>query len=633
MASYASLCDARESLARAKTLYSEQRFLQAASFFEKVAELCECGVTVRTTNCPCKRPIRDAIEKQELELELRKKCICSAKTNTRCQRSIHLEALDGLAATYEARGITLKSAMFVAETMIQLDPRHPKGYLRLGKLFRLEGSQQTAYLTYCQGIKLVEKKHPDHALLLTLREMRTRLLKIDPLLKLPTELSIMILGYIDFRTICRSTRVSKSWREFLTSPSAAIQAFWRVQNFTLCTKPVSLAQLKLYWHRSGNTPTETKPTEIYIKDCKGFGLDLPKIAGIVMAHRGLKALAMCNQDGNLLDLPGRASAYPVEVVPLLPQLSKLHLGCNIKLPAGLVQGLLESSAHTLKELTSLHPDTFSGFARLHQIPVLGTRPFLLSLTTLRLSGAKSSMTLDIGLLMDCIPNVQELWLDGMALFAEDPAHPNTGWQGLKRLFIGAQLEYEQDLPFPFRLRNGLEELHIDHPRAVRSMVADRWNEDVHPTLNRLVKLSLRYIIPDEPWLKRFLHPSLRSGTMKELELRPFPLNHSDWLKSEQMTHLGLYCETNHLPAHRCEGAVMDMISGFPNLKTIDIGQEPLTNASVGKLVQGGIGKVYYSRRHWDLDDARRWAQKEHNADIIVGKYLDTTWVAPPAESA
>ncbi|KAI1268982.1 hypothetical protein F5Y18DRAFT_373248 [Xylariaceae sp. FL1019] len=50
---------------------------------------------------------------------------------------MHLDALDGLAATYDARG-HINMAFVTAEAMVNLFPREPKGFLRLGKLLRIK---------------------------------------------------------------------------------------------------------------------------------------------------------------------------------------------------------------------------------------------------------------------------------------------------------------------------------------------------------------------------------------------------------------------------------------------------------------------------------------------------------------
>ncbi len=66
-----------------------------------------------------------AITNGAVEAELRKKCICSAKSDVRCKDSGHLDALDGLAAVYEAKRL-FDTAITIAEAMINLAPREPK---------------------------------------------------------------------------------------------------------------------------------------------------------------------------------------------------------------------------------------------------------------------------------------------------------------------------------------------------------------------------------------------------------------------------------------------------------------------------------------------------------------------------
>jgi hypothetical protein len=66
-----------------------------------------------------------AIENGTVEDELRKKCICSAKSSVRCKSANHVDALDGLAAVHEAKGL-VDVAIVNAEAMINLAPREPK---------------------------------------------------------------------------------------------------------------------------------------------------------------------------------------------------------------------------------------------------------------------------------------------------------------------------------------------------------------------------------------------------------------------------------------------------------------------------------------------------------------------------
>lgn len=184
-----------------RQFYAAKQYPEAAEAFQKVINSCRCGAPVRKVPCLCK-DILSGLEKDSLRDELKKSCICSAKSGRRCENSTHLDAFDSLAATYEKED-RIEQSLVCAIQMIDLSPREPKGYLRLGKVLRLQELPNLAYKTYSAGIELVEKKHPKHALLPKLRDQEVklkRMMRVDPVVKLPFELVCMIFRQIDFRT-------------------------------------------------------------------------------------------------------------------------------------------------------------------------------------------------------------------------------------------------------------------------------------------------------------------------------------------------------------------------------------------------------------------------------------------------
>ncbi len=185
-----------------RQLYAAKQYSQAAEAFIQVINSCRCGVHFRETPCLCK-DLLAGIEDDSLRSELKKACICSAKSGRRCESSTHIDAFDSLAATYEKEN-HIEQTLGCAKQMINLSPREPKGYLRLGKVLRLQGLPDLAHKAYRAGIDLVEKKHPNHALLPKLQEQEAklkRMMKFDPAVKLPFELLCMIFRQIDFRTL------------------------------------------------------------------------------------------------------------------------------------------------------------------------------------------------------------------------------------------------------------------------------------------------------------------------------------------------------------------------------------------------------------------------------------------------
>ena len=185
-----------------RQLYAAKQYAQAAEAFTQVINSCRCGVYLREKPCLCK-DLLASMEKSTLRDELKKSCICSARSGRRCENPNHIDAFDSLAATYE-KDDRVEHSLNCAKQMINLSPRNPKGYLRCGKVLRLQGLPNLAHKTYRAGIDIVSKKYPDHPLLVKLREQEEklrRLMRADPLMMLPFELVCLIFKQVDFRTL------------------------------------------------------------------------------------------------------------------------------------------------------------------------------------------------------------------------------------------------------------------------------------------------------------------------------------------------------------------------------------------------------------------------------------------------
>lgn len=185
-----------------RQLYAAQQYAQAIEAFIQVINSCRCGVHLREKPCLCK-DLLASIDQGSLRDELRKPCICSAGSGRRCEDATHIDAFDSLAATYEKED-RVEQSLSCAKQMINLSPRNPKGYLRCGKVLRLQGLPNLAHKTYRVGIDVVSKKHAGHPLLQKLREQEDKLrhlMRADPLIMLPFELVCLIFQQADFRTL------------------------------------------------------------------------------------------------------------------------------------------------------------------------------------------------------------------------------------------------------------------------------------------------------------------------------------------------------------------------------------------------------------------------------------------------
>ncbi|KAJ3561093.1 hypothetical protein NPX13_g9077 [Xylaria arbuscula] len=542
----------------------------------------------------------------------------------------HLDALDGLAAVYEARGLS-DIAIIIAEAMINLAPREPKGYLRLGRLLRLQHSFHPAFMTYKQGIMLVSKKNPSHPLLSTLRQMETKVrysaVATDPFTVLPLELVAMILKNTDFRSLCRCLRVSKSWKTLLTTKDAIIQSLWRAQHFNRCTKPVRAGHLQKYATYAGG-----QVTELVIGDCHRFGVNLNTFQWIASC----RSLQVLNLGSPMpIDIPDYSSLLNT---PCRPQLTSLYFGFKTPFMVKFLHKIVTSSATTLQELTILNfpSRTSTSTEGIEDV----NWPVLLRLRVLRLGSPPSvgmsgidlvSFTPDPSLSLTKLtksqapfvhtsPNAEEVWLEGGCFEPGDwQKQPSSPWPHLKKLFIGRHF-----INPPFLLPPDLEELHLMSILHVRVLLITQMFQDpaIPITLN-LRKLTLRDHLPN-PWLsymESWIRTGLESGRTTELGMAfPKPLPH--WLRSEHLKFLslkGLSIEFGADP-YALEEAFVDLLDRFPNLEGLDVGQEPLSNTALAKAVRRGVKLIYHRGDYNQRTEVREWALKEYKARIVEGDY-------------
>ncbi|KAI1736986.1 hypothetical protein F4680DRAFT_429825 [Xylaria scruposa] len=620
------------NLVRAKTYYNEKQYPKASAIFKQIANSCACGVQVRTSPCCCKS-LMPAFENGAVEAELRKKCICSAKSDVRCKNAGHVDALDGLAAVHEAKNL-VDTAIIVAEAMINLAPREPKGFLRLGRLLRLKRSYRQAFQIYQQGIELVSKKNSSHPLLSTLRQMRDKIkypaVATDPLTVMPLELIAMIFKYLDFRSLCRCLRVSKSWKNLLTTRDATIQSLWRIQHFDRCTKTIRVrpSLLQKYAGYAGS-----RVTELRIKNCNQFCID-ENVFQWIATCPGLKTLKLQGSK-EMSDL----SPMSRTIHPCLPQLTSLYLGFYAPFLEEFVHKIVASSATTLQELTILNfPSRLTKRFGSTEVAVW---PVLQRLRTLRLGGPpyKEKAVFNISSFMWVSPNVEEVWLEGAYVtFRGDHEHPENPWPRLKRLFVGQEVRWQRIADAPFPLPSEIEELHLMHCDHIFSFLSGPFlqNPDTYPEPKSLKKFTLRDRVPSaDAWpgyLQRWVRPSLESGSLKELGLM-FPKPHPYWLKSPHLRFLslkGLSLEWG-TDAFTLDQALGDLLSRFPNVEGLDVAQEPLSNGALARAVQKGVKTIYHRGDWHKRTEVREWALEKHGARIVEGDYIPNSPIYLPDE--
>ncbi|KAI1823470.1 hypothetical protein F4861DRAFT_322453 [Xylaria intraflava] len=611
---------AAADIAKAKAYYQDKKLSKAAATFEQVTSYCPCDVPFKKTSCLCKSLV-PAITSRTLDAELRKKCICSAKSDVRCKHATHIDALDGLAAVQEAKG-RIDLALIIAEAMINLAPREPKGFLRLGKLLRLKASYDTAYEVYQQGIELVSKKNPSHQLLPVLCKVRDKTRYSasakDPLAVLPLELVAMIFKHLDLRCLCRCLRVSKSWKKLLTTGDKSIQFLWCIQHFGYCRKPIPFSLLHNYAIYSGSRVKELAADRTVWTDSikwLRFVMSAPQ-------YRSLKVLKLVGLE-NQADVTTPSGL--TELVNLCIAFEDARLTREVPL---FVNHIVYSSAKSLREIS------------FRNVPMTLPLPVLENLRILRIyADAWSAVDIDLAHVTQATPNVEQVWIDraNIRLPSEVACAP---WSRLKCLFLGRGVIWGPDDQRLFQLSSEIEELHVMNATSSATFLDSIEVEDTddRPPF-KLRKFTLRgfpssvrgYIKSWEGWVQ----PGLESGSLQSLEAGFYMNYSSDWLRSDQLRFLSF--EGFKIPGlanpYEVEHAFLEYLERFPNLEAIDISEQRISDAALAKAIQKGIKTIYYRDAYHQREELRKWALEKYNAQFIYGDYINMLPINTEASSA
>lgn len=542
-------------------------------------------------------------------------------TSKRCDNQVHLDALDSLIATYEMQS-RFDVCLEYAVKMVNLSPRDPKAYLRLGKILRLRKQPNLAYHTYKQGIELVKRKHPHHTLLKSLQAQRDKAVTVatfDPIMTFPIEIVRMIFKYLEFKMRCRCLCVSKTWKLALTAPS--VRDIWQnqVYKFTQRSHPGLRRMLPSF--RTYTDYAARGLTELSIDGCSHF-LTFCKLPQVLMFSKNLKVLKLREPRGsfNLDALPWQKKE---------PQLTILSLGYGVRPTPTFLQQMLTTSFDSLEELSIFElPDQAAGNESPNQdgdslwYP---DWPKLEKLKIVRLASPQYHSSwhhsLDLRGVMDLMPNVQEAWVDHIHY---SPMDMMRYWPNLRNIFIGRSTSVSWALSEDIGpcFNQDMRELHLEGHD-----IADRICRPV-PNLSKLEKLSMLFHVSvDWSVLESMLRPSLVSGTLREIDVRPLPAIRffqdlrtptvPEWFRSESVTYLSLTgFAQDFLHEHRLfEAVILEIASRFPNLRSVDIGTEMFPDPLLAKLIQKGVKTVYHRAGH-SRADLREWAATKHRAQVI-----------------
>ncbi|KAI1207361.1 uncharacterized protein F4807DRAFT_435516 [Annulohypoxylon truncatum] len=598
---------------KGQKFYKAQQYDLAEKAFLKAMDMCNCGVSVQ--NQPrIDNDILLGIKKKDLKGALTK-----LSASQRCNSRLHLDMLDSIIATYEAQA-RLDEALEFSLKMVNLSPREPKSYLRLGKVLRLKNQQTTAYHNYKQGIELVKRKNPNHPLLSKLHAQKDKVLPLasfDPMTELPIELVGIIFRFLNTRTQCRCLCVSKTWKTVLTTKS--LSDLWKVQEYTFTrlrqpSSPRIFASFASNWNYAGRSITE-----LSVDGCAQF-LKIGKLERLFRFFQDLKVLKL-REPHAVLDL----GALPETTKK--PKLKSVYLGHGVQPSHRLLRQLLESSSASLEELSVFR------FPKNEHEHWLRDWPKLEKLKVIRLLGSNVIDALsptNISRLIELAPNLEEAWIDP---FTWDLMPMMCGWRRLQSISVRIRMQFGGPNPFA-HVHEQLREFHLEMPPGIRILgllLDGTLPQDSRPYFQNMEKLSVLNSSkpPSGCMFEFFVRGGLESGTLREVHFDPLPASDffgnsrvptiPTWLRSDSVTYFSLTgFARDGLHEHRLlEDVVLEIASRFPNLSTVDVSNEPFPDTLLAKLIQRGV-KTIYCRPALPKVDLSVWASRKFGAQIITG---------------
>ncbi|KAM3441409.1 hypothetical protein MY4824_001533 [Beauveria thailandica] len=219
--------------------YRAKRYKHALAHFTRAMLSCRCNRGMKRDRCSCKNFEAVVDKGGSIFHEAMYTCSCSVgKMFNKCDDPVHIKALDYRAATFESMK-ELDRARRDAEWILELAPRLPDGYLRLGKIARLQKKDEYAWKIYSAGVDAGNANRmatsPKFQQLYSARnKLHMRYCRKDPIF-LPSELFVWILSYCNLVQRVRCLKVSKQWQRTLMSRDFA--SLWKDLDFTGSSTP------------------------------------------------------------------------------------------------------------------------------------------------------------------------------------------------------------------------------------------------------------------------------------------------------------------------------------------------------------------------------------------------------------
>ncbi|KAM0252904.1 hypothetical protein ACHAP5_000767 [Fusarium lateritium] len=639
------------AIAEGRRLYGAKQYKPALKHFTKAMQLCACGRKERRPRCSCKNFEKVAAEGGSIFNEAMYTCECMVrKTFNKCDNKLHIQALDYRAATFEEIK-ELERAQKDAEWMLELAPRLPDGYLRLGKISRLQKKNEFAWKVYSAGIEVGNKHNlaesPKFQKLRAARQpLHTRYYRRDPL-RNPQEIVQRMFNYLDFASLVRCTGVSRDWRQYLASRGN--ERLWRTLIFIENVgpaRPPAMKSLRKLISYSGNDVRQ-----IIIDNVLRFRLNQQKFLALIQGSKNLERLELRGSIEEDLAIP--------EAKGILGKLSHVFLQDIIISKPHILKPLLQ---HASESLQNLHIDGLPQSSS----PSENWFPHLPNLQYLRLEehSKPSPFRLNTWYLAMKTPRVQQLYLKDVQLSGVLPpdATLDDHWPELKALTVhgpndsdlntaqtvqqltslrgGRMLQY---IDFDFRWKPNdegplglivLSEMLNQEPEM---LATDGYNKHCQYTELRSLRLRRAMIPPLK--LQKVLSDALASNKLHTLDLA-FPLDPQGAPEGAASTrHIHDHAWLRGEPGIKCIGLsefrfraysktddemnLPSFLASFPNLEVLEINSSHYDHRELCITIEAilkvtHLKKIYQKTVHGEWGDQLRKVVGKHGVELVWG---------------
>ncbi|WYZ41832.1 hypothetical protein EsH8_V_000727 [Colletotrichum jinshuiense] len=696
---------AEASIEKGRAAYADQRFRVALEHFTLVAGNCPCSSPAgaaapasgpagpasrgsgggqgvgggggggagaehqqrrRRERCTCRdfgqAAARHRRERGSVYAEATKECKCGAeKTWGRCHREGHVQALDYRAACFEKMG-KLDMARRDSEWLLEIAPRRLEGYMRLGKIYRLEKKPELAWAAWSAGVEVGQKEGlvgtPKYEQLRKIREpLHKHFCRRDPV-DLPIELIEKIFSYFEFYELCRVSGVCKRWDQFLdTHPF-----IWREVHFPTLNpqKPPKVSFLKTLRKRTGGGARSLViPNAHTFQLSESKWLSLIQTTNPLMTNRLEIGFIKRNLEGDWgFKLPPKPAFFQ--------GLAHLRLSFHeITRPEYRGRGGAQPFVRQFVERARENIESISLVSMyLNDL----NWPELPRLKVLQLTGPLNSTLnqltperrIDPFVLARATPNLEQLYMDNFGFFTgvDSLAPPDDCWDLWKHLQVvklgkacgalsmGDKRHFPPLHPSSFRILDARaahqgnhgdwlpQQLPLDYSgyEAAESLVT-------YPNLERLWMPKLPLSVDLATVL---LEPAIRSGRLRELGLcwrqepgQFFP-GALDWLRgAESVRTFGFFnfdFESHEAltrdPALRGLDPIdllFAFLESFPNLEVLELHSELCDPRRIGAVVErvaklGRLRRVYQRALTGVPMDQLRALCGAHGVEVVYGSW-------------